>query len=110
MTDDAENTILVTVDRSLYSVGAVQRAAFRFAEQYATELDAQEGSVLVRLRPRSGVAHAARDTIESFNAALLDEQLREIIRAETAAISNILIATAFERAAPRAGSGQPSGE
>jgi His-Xaa-Ser system protein HxsD len=77
------------------SVDAIQRAAYRFSDRLSCELlpGADEHVCVVRSRGNADIG----EEVESFRVEVLDQTLRERIRAETEPIRTMILAQAFSR-------------
>jgi His-Xaa-Ser system protein HxsD len=100
-----DGRIALEIDLRVYRLAAVQKAAYRLAREATVVLGEMRGDAL-------GVALTfAPDTTECvalagarhFFRELLDQELREKIRDETASLRTLLLAAAFARTdlAPR---------
>ena len=89
----------LSLDTSIYGIGAIKRAVCKFADRT---------SVIINPGPDSAVSlifnfvgkHADGDpeqVISDFCNELLDQDLREIIKRETGPLRNLIIAHAFSR-------------
>ena len=94
-----DGAVQAMLDLRVYRLGAVQKAAYRFAERCTAILGGPEDSCLpVRFVFRTGVAEQeALETVRLFFQELLDQELREQIGEETRAIRALIIAQAFSR-------------
>lgn len=83
-----------------HTTGAVERAAYRLAASFSTKIDVDDDATArVALLLPPGADHARADTaVRMFLRELVDEDLREKIRAETASLRALLLAVAFSRA------------
>lgn len=87
---------VLSFDRSGYSVDPVQRAAYRFSDRMSCEITVGERSIEVRASFLD--QQADPDTlIAAFRNEVLDQVLRERIRAETSDVRNLVLALAFSR-------------
>lgn len=84
-------------DLGVYSLAAIKRAAYKFAEDWSIQL-AEEGESRLRILccPKTPAADAAHLANAFFNE-VLDNDLRETIASETAAIRNLILAHALSR-------------
>lgn len=94
------------VDLRVYRLAAVQRTAYRLAGRCTAVLGELRGDVLaVSLTFPQGTSEPdALATARLFFRDLLDQELREKVREETAPVRALLMAAAFSRTglAPRA--------
>lgn len=95
MASDQPASVELTFDVASHSVDAIQRAAYRFSDRVSCELasgDAEHCCVLTAL------SDADLDVlIADFRTEVLDQVLRERIRAETEPIRTMILAQAFSK-------------
>jgi His-Xaa-Ser system protein HxsD len=91
----AENAVELDFDAETTSIDAIERAAYRFCDRFSLELLLGEGSHRCLLRPVGDFDLGAE--VESFRTEVLDQTLRERIRAETEPIRTMILAQAFSR-------------
>jgi His-Xaa-Ser system protein HxsD len=87
---------VISFDRVGHSVDAVQRAAYRFSDRLSCEIRTGDGSIEVR----TSILDEQADVdglVADFRNEVLDQVLRERIRAETSDIRNLVLALAFSR-------------
>jgi His-Xaa-Ser system protein HxsD len=86
----------VSFDRSGHSLDAVQRAAYRLSDRMSCEISETADAIEANLHiPEEG---AAPDILlADFRNEVLDQVLRERIRAETVDIRNLVLAVAFSK-------------
>lgn len=87
---------VIPFDRTGHSVDAIQRAAYRFSDRLACEIRTDDGSIEVRASVLDDQTDADR-LIADFRNEVLDQILRERIRAETSDVRNLVLALAFSR-------------
>jgi len=81
-----------TFDSGLYPQVAVIKAAHRFSGTHAVRVEHAENQVTVTLTHRSG---GESDILADLFDAVVDETLREVIHARTAALHDVLVRAAF---------------
>lgn len=83
----------VVLDAGSHTADAIQRAAYRLADRCTVEI-ARDGDNFrcTLFFPGEVVDDAA---IEAFRTGVVDESLRERIRAETEGVRNLILALAF---------------
>jgi His-Xaa-Ser system protein HxsD len=89
-----DEVVEVTFAASTTSIDAIQRAAYRFSDRFSCELIPSDESHLCRLQP---IGEATAEDVGSFRTEVLDQTLRERIRAETEPIRTMILAQAFSR-------------
>ncbi|HVW46638.1 MAG TPA: His-Xaa-Ser system protein HxsD [Solirubrobacterales bacterium] len=87
---------LVSFDPAGHSVDAVQRAAYRLSDRLACEIRSPDGVIEARLSLLDESDDPDR-LVAEFRNEVLDQVLRERIRAETADVRNLVLALAFSR-------------
>jgi His-Xaa-Ser system protein HxsD len=87
---------VISFDRIGNSVDSLQRAAYRFSDRLACEIVDEGENLLVRAMLLDEDADAD-PLIAAFRNEVLDQVLRERIRAETAEVRNLVLAVAFSR-------------
>jgi len=97
----------VDVDTTIYSVTALKKAAYRFADRCSIQIGVPEGTRLSLAFSALGVEGEAaiRDCIRCFFDEALDYDLRERVSGETAQLRNLILAHAFSRTKLVQGSG-----
>ena len=89
----------LSIDSRIYSAEAVKKAAYRFADRVSVLINhASESTLAVTFSfpPQHSVQQRER-IIFDFCGELLDQDLRELIKKETAPLRNLLLAHAFSR-------------
>jgi His-Xaa-Ser system protein HxsD len=82
-------------DATSHSADAIQRAAYRFCDRICIELVSDEAAHRCTLK---AVGDASLDAlIGDFRTEVLDQVLRERIRAETEPIRTMILAQAFSK-------------
>ena len=97
----------VEVDTTIYSVTALKKAAYRFADRCSIQIGVPEGTRLsLAFRSVRGEGESTvRDCISGFFDEALDYDLRERVAGETAQLRNLILAHAFSRTKLVQGSG-----
>jgi His-Xaa-Ser system protein HxsD len=86
----------LSFDLAAHTVDAVQRAAYRLSDRISCEVTLGEHSIDVRATVLDEGADADALMAE-FRNEVLDQVLRERIRAETGDVRNLILALAFSR-------------
>jgi len=92
---DRPASVELTFDAASHSVDAIQRAAYRFSDRVSCELvsgDVEHRCVLTAFGDVDLDAQIA-----DFRTEVLDQVLRERIRAETEPIRTMILAQAFSK-------------
>jgi len=85
----------LTFDSASHSADAIQRAAYRFCDRLSCELTSTETEHRCLLTALGDVAIDAQTA--DFRTEVLDQVLRERIRAETEPIRTMILAQAFSK-------------
>src|SRR5882724_9697456 len=89
----------LAVDTRVYSLEAVKKTAYRFADRTSIAIRPGAGTELTIIFNFVG-SQAENDpdkTVADFSTELLDQDLREIVKRETTAVRNLILAHAFSR-------------
>ena len=87
---------LVSFDRTGHSIDSVQRAAYRFSDRLSCEIASNDEAIEVRVSFLDEGADPD-EILRDFRVEVLDQVLRERIRAETADVRNLVLALAFSQ-------------
>jgi His-Xaa-Ser system protein HxsD len=87
---------VVSFDRVGHSVDSVQRAVYRLSDRLSCEISSTDELIEVRLSLLDESQDPDR-LVAEFRNEVLDQVLRERIRAETADLRNLVLALAFSR-------------
>lgn len=95
VTPEGPASVELAFDVASHSADAIQRAAYRFCDRVSIELVSGETEHRCILK---AVGDADLDTlIRDFRTEVLDQVLRERIRAETEPIRTMILAQAFSK-------------
>jgi His-Xaa-Ser system protein HxsD len=86
----------LSFDRAGYSLDAIQRAAYRFSDRLSCDISDGAEAIEVSLH----IADSVEDreaVLADFRNEVLDQVLRERIRAETGDVRNLVLALAFSK-------------
>ena len=87
----------LSLDKSAYSLEAVQKAAYRYIDRLTVVISTDERHVVCEITP---VNEAQKDfdvNLEDFKRELLDQELRLKIKNETEQVRNLILAYAFSK-------------
>lgn len=87
----------VSFDRSGHSLDAVQRAAYRFSDRLSCDVTEGADEIEVTLHLPDDTPADPDELVADFRNEVLDQVLRERIRAETADVRNLVLAVAFSK-------------
>ena len=90
----------ILLHRQLFSLDAVKKTMYRFADRLSTSLEMDEDSnYVVRLEFDNELdEEQRRKLIADFNRELIDQDLRQRIFSETELTRNLILANAFSNA------------
>ncbi len=94
-TQGADGAVELDFAAETTSIDAIQRAAYRFSDRFSLELQPGGSSHRCLLRPVG--EFDLRSEVANFRTEVLDQTLRERIRAETEPIRTMILAQAFSR-------------
>jgi len=88
--------VALRVDRSIYDVGAVKRAAYRFLDKCSTRLQSDGQELVLEFSFPPATSQEQIDAVlADFHKELLDQDLRQDIARETAGYRNTILSLAF---------------
>ncbi|MDQ0143313.1 His-Xaa-Ser system protein HxsD [Cupriavidus necator] len=90
-------TTRLELDAAVYSLEAVQKAAYRFIDRLTILISQGQGTVNCDLDLVVGTQMPLGDVLADFKRELLDQQLRLQIKRETEPARNLILAYAFSR-------------
>ena len=88
--------LALAFDERLYSIEAIQKAAYRYMNSFTSELSLSNGQINCLIIPAKELN---KDTIEhhveDFKKEILDQHLRLKIKTETEPVRNLILGIAF---------------
>lgn len=91
-------TVTVIFDANVFSLNAVKKAAYRHLRTFTTEISVMDGQIQCALSFPTPISE--EETVRmgnEFKKEVLDQDLREQLHIETAAIRNVILAHAFSK-------------
>lgn len=85
------------LDQSVYSLEAVQKAAYRFIDRLTVLISQSEGVIACDIDMIVGRDDLLDPILADFKRELLDQQLRVQIKNETTDVRNLILSHAFSR-------------
>jgi His-Xaa-Ser system protein HxsD len=87
----------VSLDARVYKIDDVHRAVYKFADRVSAEIAMSDDSlkIVVQLSPLLRFKGDLDMLVQELNIELSDQTLRRIVRAETEAIRNVILAHTF---------------
>lgn len=90
--------IVVTFDDRVFSLMAIKKAAYAYLRTFSAEVTVQDHQISCQLVFTPAVDETVRVRIvEDFKKEVLDQDLRERLKAETEAVRNVILAHAFSK-------------
>lgn len=94
------DTTSLTFDSQVYSLAAVKKAAYRYLDRFSAHISIEDTKINCLLTFNSSIKHdAGMRLVEDFRKEVLDQDLRETLKAETEAERNLILAYAFSKTA-----------
>ena len=90
-------TVSLDIDLTLYDIAAVLRACYRFTDRYYLSIERKADQILC-LRIASKEDGDTTDAAGELSNALIDEQLRVSLAAETRTVRELIYRQAFAEA------------
>lgn len=85
------------LDRSVYSLEAVQKAAYRFIDRLTVLISQSEDVITCDIDVIVGMDDFLESLVSDFKREILDQQLRVQIKNETTDVRNLILSYAFSR-------------
>ena len=84
------------LDASAYCLEAVQKSAYRYIDKLTIQISCNENNIhcYIAMNNNEEIDHKV---INAFKRELLDQQLRVVIKQETEAQRNLILAYAFSK-------------
>jgi His-Xaa-Ser system protein HxsD len=88
--------VCIELDTALYRSSAIKKAAYKFGDRCHVLIEPVDGGtrVKVSLRPKR-LLDSPQYLLGEFQNEVLDQELREVVAAETEGVRNVIIAAAF---------------
>ena len=96
MSDTAKTTIVF--DTQVFAVDTVKKAAYRYIDKLAVDFNLSNSALTCTLSFAEGIGdEVAARLVDEFKKEVLDQDLRERIKAETASVRNVILAHVFSK-------------
>jgi His-Xaa-Ser system protein HxsD len=83
-------------DKQLYSVEAIQKAAYRLMNFFTVNLSLSDSKIFCKVTPNINTNQDSFSlALEEFRKHIIDYQLRYQLKSETEALRNLVLAVAF---------------
>jgi His-Xaa-Ser system protein HxsD len=86
----------LSFDSSTASLDAIQRAVYRLSDRLSCDIAAKDGAVEVVIHPGDPGADIDQ-LLGDLRNEVLDQSLRDRVRAETSDVRNLILALAFSK-------------
>lgn len=91
-----QEPLLLNFDEQVYSVETVQKACYRSTNAFVADISVNEGKVSCIITPVIGATEVGfAYAIQEFKKDVLDQHLRQKIKAETEDVRNLILGLAF---------------
>lgn len=91
-------TFTVSFDGKVFSLAAVKKAAYRYLHIFTSEISLVDGQIQCVLTCASPTTEAdGIQLVNELKKEVLDQDLREQLKAETEAVRNVILAHAFSK-------------
>lgn len=87
----------LALDKSVYSLESVQKAAYRFIDRLSILISEGDERIVCAIDPLATLSKPYEEVLASFKQELLDQQLRHQIKVETEGVRNLILSLAFSR-------------
>jgi len=87
----------IRLDASIYSVEAVEKAAYRFIDRFATVISCEEDKIVINFSFDDNHASMSKTILTDFKKELLDQNLRLKIKDETESTRNLILSYTFSK-------------
>lgn len=85
------------LDTAVYSLEAVQKAAYRFIDRLTVVIRQRSGLLVCEVALVEGIGTPLEVVLADFKREMLDQQLRVQIKKETESVRNLILSYAFSR-------------
>lgn len=87
----------LSLDKQIYSLEAVQKAAYRFIDRLSILIRQEDDRIVCDIESVPGKKTELENVVNDFKRELLDQELRLKIKTETEGARNLVLAYAFSR-------------
>jgi His-Xaa-Ser system protein HxsD len=95
---DTSRTPIITFDTNIFAVETIKKAAYKCLDRFTVDFHLDGPALMCLLSFREETSQADIDrAIRDLKNEVLDQDLRERIKAETAPIRNLILAHAFAK-------------
>ena len=88
----------ISFDRKVYTVETIQKAAYRLCDKFAVNISEENDAINCAIIFSTEIAPGAEEAIvNDLLKEVIDQHLREKIKAETADIRNLILSYTFSK-------------
>ena len=88
----------VSFDIRVFSVSAIKKAAYRYLDSFAIDINLHENDIHCSLHFSSSLSAEKRNALtDDFKKEVLDQDLRERLKLETEPVRNLILAHTFSK-------------
>ena len=92
----SRESVALVFDERLFSIEAVQKAAYKFVHLYSVDMSLSNGNINCALTPSQELSPEGMEHyVSEFKKEVLDQHVRIKIKAETEAVRNLILGIAF---------------
>lgn len=88
---------LLRIDSAVFDLRTIKETAYRFADKFSIDIMQEGNEYLITMIPLHAETFDPIALENHFRQELIDQDLRRIIREETANVRNLILANAFSR-------------
>lgn len=97
MTDERKE-ITVEFDKRVFTTTAIKTAVYKYLDSFVCDIRIQDDEVRCLLSFPTAISEVAcAQLVDNFKKEVLDQDLREKLKAETEPVRNLILAHAFSR-------------
>jgi len=85
------------LDSSVYSIEAVQKAAYKYIDRFASIISTDKSSIMLDITIDDKHLNDTDQILSDFKKELLDQNLRKMIKTETEPMRNYILAYTFSK-------------
>lgn len=96
--DQTTGSLTLTFDGQVYSLNAVKQAAYRYLREFTTDISTEGELIQCSLTFTPPVTEGEGQRLANeLKKEVLDQDLRERLKAETESVRNVILAHAFSK-------------
>jgi His-Xaa-Ser system protein HxsD len=96
--DKQPKSLVATFDSKVFTMMAIKKAAYKYVQAFSADITMQGEQINCQLTFSSPVSEEEGvRLVEDFKKEVLDQDLRERLKAETEAVRNVILAHVFSK-------------